>query len=1123
MLIGCPSTTNQPPVSQAKPQRIEITSDKSFLLTRVGDTAQLKAIVYMDDGSINTNAVISWKAENADVTVNEQGLITAQVDAGYTYIIGEYQALKTERISVSIAKPAEGTKLVDDSFVQQILPNGTTAILTKTAKTEALNVGDIVISNAGLFGRVTNKSTKGNLVRVQTEFVEFTEAFDKISIDTEGDSVVIQSTFSSQGVETAGKFGKFKCKSKNDSGFDLDIKAGSLAIQTQFTGVAKYEYDKDRNQEVFRTYVRVKPSISLESPKFTASLKAGVEVTCQAISATFPVKVPIASFWGVVTIAAEAQQYRGFRIKATAELSAELSGPKIEGAFFAMDIGLEKNGKGMKPYINFDNGYKSASWGGLDVKVPNLNISITPFHATEVLISFKVTIFDVEKVKLARLELGLPLELEVPLVLNDALNSLSFNSWSYVKNGGLKWSWSVVATASIAIELTGRVGQAMKFFGISNGIAEGPALKLIPLKLLLEQKRPSLSISTNAVKTTGTVQFTLEDVSVTRGKDNRVEFVAYKVQDFTKEPAPLSQGMIIGETVTDDKGKATFSWYPDSTHNGKYLVVGRLYNGNVKYPSISKEKHQLEIDVVQNVQGPKAYLEPETNIALSWKGTSESLRKGREALEAIDWDNLTWKDLLDVISALSKAFLGTAYQKLTIYNVGDEPLRFTIGGSKFNPRNDWFNWLPEGKFTRESTYSDVIKPRDKLTFHMAGYCFRLGDSDNTATEKLNLITNDPALRSKVIDVTVTCDVDDAPSINILSPTANAELSSNVTVQGKITDEGQIKKLTYKLNDNAEINVTNSVQATGEFGFSISSVEFSKGINTIYLFAWDQADNKGEAKVDIKFTPEVPPPPGRDIVVLNDMNPFLIKTHQQDDPMANPNNIRFVQNLVNFTSELPRGQAKTVWIYSGHGAQCIKDKQCSLEKLATFISTIKGTGLKVQVYEKNFSAEGIPTDVKTIFLLNPLVTFKLEEINALKSFAATGGRIVFIGEHSGYYKGISLQNQFLKNMGAVMRNKGKAIDCRGKNEPVVLLPKSSLRTNSITEGLESLSIACASIVELGPDDFALFYDTTNKYVLAGVAAINITPLTNVSTIHDLDTVPDNSSFEPFQDISGNSIE
>jgi hypothetical protein len=49
------------------------------------------------------------------------------------------------------------------------------------------------------------------------------------------------------------------------------------------------------------------------------------------------------------------------------------------------------------------------------------------------------------------------------------------------------------------------------------------------------------------------------------------------------------------------------------------------------------------------------------------------------------------------------------------------------------------------------------------------------------------------------------------------------------------------------------------------------------------------------------------------------------------------------------------------------------------------------------------------------------------------------------------------------------------------------------------GIEDLTIACASVIEPGDGDFALFYDTTNTLVLGGVAKIDTTPITELKQV------------------------
>ncbi len=122
---------------------------------------------------------------------------------------------------------------------------------------------------------------------------------------------------------------------------------------------------------------------------------------------------------------------------------------------------------------------------------------------------------------------------------------------------------------------------------------------------------------------------------------------------------------------------------------------------------------------------------------------------------------------------------------------------------------------------------------------------------------------------------------------------------------------------------------------------------------------------------------------------------------------------------------------------------------------------------------------------------PLVDYTSNEVNALKEFAAEGGRIIFMGEREPFYQleGFAVQNQFLRNMGAVLQNIGGDIDC----SPTTI-PAQSLRPSQITENVTSVDVDCSSAIQLGPNDYALFFDSTNTVVLAGVATIDITPIT-----------------------------
>lgn len=228
-----------------------------------------------------------------------------------------------------------------------------------------------------------------------------------------------------------------------------------------------------------------------------------------------------------------------------------------------------------------------------------------------------------------------------------------------------------------------------------------------------------------------------------------------------------------------------------------------------------------------------------------------------------------------------------------------------------------------------------------------------------------------------------------------------------------------------------------------------------------------------------------PPPGGDVVVINDMNLF------DNNAMAAANNPLFAKNLVTFASVGPRNAGTVVLMDYGRNSRCFADSECAPASQSSFYAAIMSAGLTVtSISSSSGTLTSIDPAVKVVFLWNPLVPYTTAEINTFKQFASEGGRLVFVGEWLGFYSsdGLALENAFLKDMGAQMTNMGDQIDC-GYTD----LPMSSLRPHEVTAGLSGLRIACASEIIPGPDDFPLFFDTTNTKLLGAVAKISTVPL------------------------------
>ena len=223
-----------------------------------------------------------------------------------------------------------------------------------------------------------------------------------------------------------------------------------------------------------------------------------------------------------------------------------------------------------------------------------------------------------------------------------------------------------------------------------------------------------------------------------------------------------------------------------------------------------------------------------------------------------------------------------------------------------------------------------------------------------------------------------------------------------------------------------------------------------------------------------------PSAGEDVVVYNDLNVFT------DGTMANPNNVLMLGNLLGYTSSGPRAGGTVVLVDGGHGPIC--GSAFCAGAFNTFFAQVASLGFTMTI-DISGDLSTIASNVKVLILYLPTVFYTVPEINAMKLFSAEGGRIIFMGEHANFYGGgFPAQNDFLTKMGAQMTNVGDLIDCG-----LHVLPLASLRAHQVTTGMTDVSMACSSQIILGPNDFALYYDSSNTNILSGVAKISTLPL------------------------------
>ncbi len=344
-------------------------------------------------------------------------------------------------------------------------------------------------------------------------------------------------------------------------------------------------------------------------------------------------------------------------------------------------------------------------------------------------------------------------------------------------------------------------------------------------------------------------------------------------------------------------------------------------------------------------------------------------------------------------------------------------------------------------------------------------------------------------------------------ISAFSPVAPADPTSGgeqVTgsISGQITDnstDASIQGATVELFTSGEQLVgTSSTNSDGNYSFT--GVALGSYVVQASASGYEGASSDGvtltqtnpdAVGVDIALDASEgppPPPPGTDIIVFNDINVF-------DNFRLVDDNVTLLSNLLNFTTDGPRGDGTTVWVDCRNTAffeQSIDGVDgCRHGDFESFRGTIANQGFTfVSITEGSLTE--IPEDVKVIFLWIPDVAYSAAEVNALKQFASEGGRVVFLGEWDGFYGAFfSVQNSFLLAMGAEMQNIGGNFACPET------IPSSAIRPHQVTQGVDQFLMACSSEISLGEADFPLILSSTEEQILAGVAAIDTTPIEEVA--------------------------
>jgi hypothetical protein len=212
----------------------------------------------------------------------------------------------------------------------------------------------------------------------------------------------------------------------------------------------------------------------------------------------------------------------------------------------------------------------------------------------------------------------------------------------------------------------------------------------------------------------------------------------------------------------------------------------------------------------------------------------------------------------------------------------------------------------------------------------------------------------------------------------------------------------------------------------------------------------------------------------DFIVIHDVN-------WADNSYGTPyaGNVQFMKNLVRYTIGGARAGASKVMLVDFQTLSYYNfDNNWS-----GFASVLSGEGYAAYNTTDRTNIASVPTDVKLVILHAPTNTFTVSEINGLKAYLAQGGRVLYIGENSGFQYTLDAANALLSAMGATTTSTGAC-----SFGTVNVFPHQL--TTGIANG--TFEVACASIINPGAGDYVLMRDTGGNAV-AVVANVNTTPI------------------------------
>ena len=578
---------------EAGTSRIEIVSDASILLTGAGDASAIVARVIDADGQLIEGASLTFTSNDPDdVEVDRDGIVTARTDAAYTTITVASGSLAPRFVTVAVARPLTETRLVPDAAVLTIDADGGRASLARTADTEALATGDILVSNAGLLSRVISVATEADSVEVTLAAVTLEEAFERVVIRGVSEPVTFDTTITGDTIAVSSddrrigrlalSISSLRCVNEVGAAVGVSLQGMSLSIASSPT--AAFDYDSDIG--ILEISIADAPTLSASVGTIEVGIGGEFGFSC---SLDLPkIDVYLASFWGLVSVTGSLTPTIGFEGRVGYDgPSIGFTGPSAEAKADLL-AGLRYD-TAIHEWSSFGSAERSwsTSWGSFSqAPTSTVQLYLGPFSKTKLGLTLKVLLFDAVGVDALEPKLGVGVKVDVPLG----------DRYADTYAGptlGLEASLGV----DVGLELTGGVARALAYFNVRAGVTFA-SFDVFGIELDITP-RPAVSSNLTTVTQDVSLRATVPTNLMTVLATGTVEFVARRAGEST--------GTVVATAPLDANLQAAAVWSPTRAFNGEVRVDALWYDavfGSIQRPLRSVEALVMTVDASVDTPTP---------------------------------------------------------------------------------------------------------------------------------------------------------------------------------------------------------------------------------------------------------------------------------------------------------------------------------------------------------------------------------------------------------------------------------------------------------------------------------------------------------------------------------------